>query len=140
MNKKWPIFTGILILSIGIILKKTTNQDLVAISCIAVGILLKVYYIAKKAVEGTYRIGVEMGAFVAGLILFFSGLYLKRTDSEFNYLIIEEVFYSHSDFGQDTYNVSGKFSGSFGDPFGIPEVIKVTNGEFTLPIRYKVEI
>jgi len=86
MKQKWPLFLGILLLVIGIILRKTTDFYGIALSTILVGVLLKFIYIINKTRDGSYKLGIEILALFLGLSLFLYALYLKRTDSNFNYL------------------------------------------------------
>ena len=84
MTKKWPIFAGIILLTLGIVLKKTTDLSITAISLMTIGVVLKVYYIIIKIKRGEYTPGREFLLLLVGLIIFFSGLYLRYQESAIN--------------------------------------------------------
>ena len=84
MNLKWVLFTGILCLVTGIVLRKITDLDSHAIFLIILGLILKVYYIVHKIVTGEYKPGKEFIFLAVGLAFFMLGLYLKKVGSSFN--------------------------------------------------------
>jgi len=84
MNKKWPLIAGIIMLTAGIILRKTTDLGMGAVAIIITGVLLKVYYIIGKIRSGEYSPGYEMAFLFVGLGMFLTGLYFKNTGSDFN--------------------------------------------------------
>jgi hypothetical protein len=84
MKSKWTFFAGIILLTIGIILRKTTAYGTEAIVLIVLGVLLKVYYIIMKARSGEYIPGMELLLLFVGLIMFFSGLYLRYHEPPFS--------------------------------------------------------
>ncbi len=89
MRKKWPLFLGILLLTIGIIFRAATDYSFLGLTFIKVGVALKAYYIIDKIFKGEYKVGMEMLYLLFGLILFFTGLYFKNTGADFNpYLLM----------------------------------------------------
>lgn len=88
MKQKWPLFLGILLLTLGIILKKTTQLSVEPMVIMTLGVALKVYYIADKARKGLYHAGYELVALMIGLLLFFTGIYFKNNDPEMPYLLL----------------------------------------------------
>ena len=93
MKLKWILFTGIVLLTIGILLKKFSNLSFEPILLIITGVLLKIYYLIGKARSGEYKPGVELGILLVGLLLFLSGLYARSHETAFNaaYLIIPGI-------------------------------------------------
>lgn len=77
MKSKWTLFTGILFLVAGIVLRNITELDLVPVSLVVLGVLFKTVYIVGMAKSGVYKPGYELYFLFAGLALFFTGLYLK---------------------------------------------------------------
>jgi len=93
MKSKWTLFTGIILLTAGIILRRTTDLGTEGLVLIVTGVLFKIYYIIEKARSGEYRPGLELLFLLVGLIMFFSGLYLRYHESFFNplWLIIPGI-------------------------------------------------
>jgi hypothetical protein len=93
MKLKWILFTGIVLLTIGILLKKFSDLSFEPILLIITGVLLKIYYLIGKARSGEYKPGVELGILLVGLLLFLSGLYARSHETAFNaaYLIITGI-------------------------------------------------
>ena len=54
--------------------------DVLGLILIITGVTIKVIYILAKFKSGEYKPGKELLFLVAGLILFFTGLYLKNID------------------------------------------------------------
>ena len=90
MKLKWALFTGILLLTTGIILRMFTDLGFVAIALIILGVLFKTFYIVSKARNGEYQPGYELIFLFVGLTLFFSGLYFRmhKPDYPFVFLMI----------------------------------------------------
>lgn len=84
MRKKWPLFLGILLLTAGIIFRTTTDYSFLGLTLIKTGVAFKAYYIIDKIFKGEYKVGLEMLCLLFGLILFFTGLYFKKTGADFN--------------------------------------------------------
>lgn len=77
MNSKITLFIGILFLVAGIILKKTTELDFLAIGFMVLGVSIKVWYIVGKVKSGAYKPGYELGLVALGLVLLFTGIYFR---------------------------------------------------------------
>ena len=84
MKKKWLLFAGILLLVLGIVLRKATELKTEAILLIITGVLFKTYYVISKIKSGEYKPGYELGLLLVGLVLFLSGLYLRSHEPPFN--------------------------------------------------------
>jgi hypothetical protein len=80
MKLKGILFAGIILLVTGIILRKASQLDLIGLVLIIVGVTMKISYIVIKAKRGEYQPGKELILLVAGLVLFFTGLYLRNSD------------------------------------------------------------
>jgi len=83
MKSKALLFTGIILLVIGILLRKMTQLEAFGLSLIIIGVTCKSIYIIKKARHDEYKPGKELIFLVAGLLLFFMGLYLKSIEQNF---------------------------------------------------------
>jgi len=77
MKSKWTLFAGILLLIIGIILRKATGFGTEGLILIIVGVAFKTYYIVSKARSGEYQPGYELIFLFVGLTMFMSGLYIR---------------------------------------------------------------
>ena len=88
MKSKWILFTGLILLTTGILLRRITDFGIEAIILIIVGVLFKVYYIINKARNGEYKPGNELILLFIGLVMFFSGLYLRYHEPPFNPLYL----------------------------------------------------
>jgi hypothetical protein len=86
MRQKWPIFSGIVLLSVGIVLKAGHFQPIYYLPFLLLGGTLKVYYIIGIIRKGVYRPGIELLSLVVGLSLFFTGIILKNSYQSPNYL------------------------------------------------------
>ena len=84
MKSKWTLFTGIVLLTVGIIIRKTTGMAIEGLIMILVGVSFKIYYIISKARSGEYKPGKELLALFFGLGLFLGGLYL-RSNAQYSY-------------------------------------------------------
>ena len=76
-------------LTVGILLKKFSDLTLVPILLMTVGVIFKILYLIGKARSGEYKPGIELAFLFLGLLLFFSGLYVRSHEFAFNaaYLI-----------------------------------------------------
>ncbi len=83
MKLKWTLFTGIILLAIGIILRVNTDLGYQPILFIIVGVVLKTYYIISKAKSGEYRPGYELIILFLGLLLLFLGIYFRSQELSF---------------------------------------------------------
>jgi drug/metabolite transporter (DMT)-like permease len=79
-KSKKILFLGIILLVVGIILKKIILLDILGLILIITGVCLKAIYIVAKVKSGEYQPGKELIYLVVGLILFFIGLYLKNKE------------------------------------------------------------
>lgn len=93
MKSKWVLFVGILLLTIGILLRIFTDKVFAAIILIIIGVLIKTYYIIDKARSGVYKPGYELVFLFVGLLLFLSGIYLRYNKPTFNpsFLIVSGI-------------------------------------------------
>jgi len=80
MKSKWTLFTGIILLVTGIILRVITDLGYEPILFIIVGVLFKTYYIIGKARNGEYKPGYELVFLFVGLLMFLSGIYFARQE------------------------------------------------------------
>lgn len=87
-NSKKILLLGIILLIAGILLKKLTLMEVFGLVLIITGVTFKAIYILAKYKSGEYKPGKEFLFLVAGLILFFSGLYLKSI----NQTLIEPIY------------------------------------------------
>ena len=76
MKHKWPLFTGIILLILGIVMRKAFNISTLGLFTIIAGVLLKIYYIVNKIVRKEYKPGYEVLFLVFGLAIFFLRYYL----------------------------------------------------------------
>lgn len=88
MKSKLILFSGILLLTTGIILRIFTDSGFVAILLIIVGVGLKAYYIISKARSGEYKPGYELVFLFVGLTLFFTGLYFRSHEPSYHYVLL----------------------------------------------------
>ena len=77
MKSKSLLFIGIILLVVGILLKKMTQMDAIGLASIIAGVTCKSIYIVTKARTGEYKPGKELVVLAVGLLLFFTGLYLR---------------------------------------------------------------
>ena len=84
------LFVGIILLVVGILLKKFSHMDVFGLVLIITGVILKAFYIVAKVKSGEYPPGKELIFLIAGLVFFFTGLYLRKNNQQFidpNYFI-----------------------------------------------------
>ena len=84
MESKWTLIAGILLLTIGIILRVITDLSYEPILLIIVGVLFKTYYIIGKARNGEYKPGYELLFLLVGLLMLLTGIYLRTKELNFN--------------------------------------------------------
>jgi len=84
MKSKWTLFAGIFLLTLGIILRKTTELGSEGLILIIVGVAFKSYYIISKARNGEYKPGYELIFLFVGLAMFLSGLYIRSHEPPFS--------------------------------------------------------
>lgn len=88
MESKYLLFSGIISLSIGIILRASNQLENLGLSLIIIGVVCKVIYIIKKVKKGEYKPGIELFGLGLGLLLFFVGLY-----SDPEHLFLKPVYF-----------------------------------------------
>jgi 1,4-dihydroxy-2-naphthoate octaprenyltransferase len=84
MKSKWTLFAGILLLILGIILRKTTGLGTEGLILIIIGVAFKTYYIVSKARSGEYKPGYELIFLFVGLSMFMSGQYIRSHEPSFS--------------------------------------------------------
>ena len=77
MKSKLLLFIGIILLTLGVLLKKAFHLDTLGITLIITGVIFKSIYIIQKIKSGEYKPGKELIFLVTGLLLLFIGLYLQ---------------------------------------------------------------
>jgi len=77
MKSKALLFTGIVLLILGILFRKMSEWDAFGLSLILIGVTCKSIYIIQKVRNGSYKPGKELILLVLGLLLFLTGLYLR---------------------------------------------------------------
>lgn len=78
MKDKWLLYTGILLLTTGLVLKYATNINPWSLIIILTGVTFKVAYIITKIVKKKYKPGYEMLILLVGLTLFLGGMILHK--------------------------------------------------------------
>jgi uncharacterized membrane protein len=94
MKSKGLLFIGILLLIIGIVLRKMTPYEAFGLGLIIIGVLCKTVYIISKARSGEYVPGKELIYLGVGLLLFLSGLYMRSLEQNLidpTYLIVTGI-------------------------------------------------
>ena len=77
MKAKLLLYLGILLLVIGIVLRTMGLLGIIPWFIIIAGASCKILYMASVMKKGAYKLGAEMFLLYGGLLLFFSGMYLK---------------------------------------------------------------
>ena len=77
MKSKKVLFLGIILLIIGIIVRKIEDYHFFGLALIMFGVLLKTLYIVAKARSGEYKPGKELLFLFLGLALLFIGIYFR---------------------------------------------------------------
>lgn len=86
MKDNWPLFAGLALLTAGIIFRIIFDTAPFSTILIGAGIFLKVYFVFNRIKSTKYRPGVELLFLILGLTLFFSGMYLDKS-----FTVIEPV-------------------------------------------------
>lgn len=81
MTSKKVLFSGILLLIIGIVVRKTTDLNLYGLLMILLGVGLKTMYIIGMAKEGLYKPGKELWLLFIGLGLLFVSIYSRGQEA-----------------------------------------------------------
>ena len=88
MKSKLLLFIGIVLLILGVCLKKIFQLDSLGLTLIITGVSFKAYYIIQKIKSGEYKPGRELIFLVTGLLLLFIGLYFQGI----NQTLIKSIF------------------------------------------------
>ena len=91
LKLKKLLLIGIILLVVGILLKKLFQMDVLGLVLIITGVSFKAIYILGKVKSGEYKPGKELVFLGAGLLFFFTGLYLQKIDQTLTkplYLIV----------------------------------------------------
>lgn len=88
MKTKWPLYLGIILLTVGIVLNKITNWQPIPLVILLMGVAFKVSYIVYKYRMGEYKPGGEVYLLMIGLILFLTGLYFKSHPVELHHAFL----------------------------------------------------
>lgn len=94
MKSKFLLFFGIILLIVGIVVKKASTYESVGLALIILGVICKSIYIVSKARSGEYKPGKELLFLTLGLMLFLSGLYLRSIEQEIinaTYLVVAGI-------------------------------------------------
>ncbi len=78
MKNKWPLFAGLTLLTVGIILKIILDNVAFPVFLIVTGISFKVYFVFDTIKTKKYQPGYELILLILGLGLFFAGIHLKN--------------------------------------------------------------
>ena len=79
-TSKSILFLGIILLVVGILVRKLSAYPSLGLLILLTGVGLKTYYIIAKVKTGEYKPGKELWFLFVGLCLFLSGLYLRGKD------------------------------------------------------------
>ena len=79
-TSKSILFIGIILLIVGILVRKLSTYPGLGLLILLTGVGLKTYYIIAKVKTGEYKPGTELWFLIIGLSLFLSGLYLRGKD------------------------------------------------------------
>lgn len=80
MSSKYLLFTGIISLSVGIILRALNKLEFLGLALIIFGVICKAIYIIAKIKSGEYKPGKELFYLSLGLLLFFAGMYWVNSE------------------------------------------------------------
>lgn len=87
MKSKSLLFIGILLLIVGILLRKLTDFEILGLGLLLLGVTCKTIYIIAKIRNGEYRPGKELIFLFLGLLLFMTGIALRKSDTGSTYPI-----------------------------------------------------
>ncbi|MDA3930878.1 MAG: hypothetical protein PF541_18160 [Prolixibacteraceae bacterium] len=80
MKQKWPIFVGVILVTIGIILKYTINFNPWSLLILLTGVAFKIVYITSKIITKEYKPGFEIALLLIGLTFFMGGIVLHKNE------------------------------------------------------------
>ena len=78
MKNKWQLFSGLALLTAGIIFKLIFENSVFPVILIIAGIIFKIFFIINKIIKARYKPGYELVLLAIGLAFFISGMYLKN--------------------------------------------------------------
>lgn len=86
------LYAGLTILTIGVLFKYLTNYQITAQVLIITGVVGKLIYLAMKIKKSIYRPGVELILLFVGLVVFFTGIYLRSNNFDaYSYFMITGI-------------------------------------------------
>lgn len=88
MKTKWPLYLGIVLLTLGIVLKSMGKFDPYALIILLSGVAFKIGYIITKIITGEYHPGKEVILLMVGLTLFLTGVYFKAHPRELHHAFL----------------------------------------------------
>lgn len=88
MKSKWSLYLGIVLLTLGIILKSNGLISPYALIILLSGVAFKIVYIISKIVSGEYKPGNELILLMLGLTLFLTGVYFKSHPRELHHAFL----------------------------------------------------
>jgi hypothetical protein len=91
MKEKWPLFTGVVFLTLGVILLKTIDFDPWSLIILLTGVAFKVAYILSKIIKKEYIPGYEIAFLLIGLSLFLGGIILEKKEIIENAIVLKMV-------------------------------------------------
>ena len=89
MKQKRLLYIGILLLTVGILLKVFTSIPYVPLALILTGVFFKGYYVYKCIKSGTYKPGFEMVLLVIGILSYLTGNHLSHQTTHFYPLLLK---------------------------------------------------
>lgn len=78
MKSKWILHTGIVLLTVGIILRFAMDIKPISLTLILTGVALKITYIVIKYIQKEYKPGYELLFLFVGLLFFMGGIMLHK--------------------------------------------------------------
>lgn len=78
MKSKWPLYTGIGLLTLGIVLKTSTSFNPWSLIILLTGVAFKLAYIISKIIKKEYKPSFEIAFLIIGLTLFMGGVILHK--------------------------------------------------------------
>lgn len=82
MNTKYILYSGIILLLVGIVFRYITAYPVAGLTLIITGVVLKFAYIVIAMVSGLYKPGSEALLLIAGLGILFLGVWYRINASE----------------------------------------------------------
>ena len=67
MKSKWPLYLGIFLLTIGIVLRVATHFDPWSLIILLTGVAFKIAFILSKIISKEYKVGYEIGHLIVVL-------------------------------------------------------------------------